>query len=222
MKLPVCTIEWVGDAYGHLKLLNQTKLPTLLEYKICHRFQEVKEAIVNMVVRGAPAIGIAAAFGVVLGARQILEGEHITLPYVLQELQNSRPTAVNLFWALQQQEKLYRQNQHLPTNKLLPLLLNKALQILQEDLQCCQKIGYHGAKLLPHRANVLTHCNAGALATANYGTALGVIYSALQEGKDISVFVDETRPLWQGARLSTWELQQNGVKTTLICDNMAA
>jgi methylthioribose-1-phosphate isomerase len=226
MTAPV-TITWVGDADGFVRLLDQTLLPTRLEYRDCRTVEEVWEAIRSLRVRGAPAIGIAAAMGVVLGVQTVTDAEPEKFAPRLQEvteyLRTSRPTAVNLFWAL---DRMARHVQpflgKLPPSRLSRLLLEEAILIAEEDREMCRAIGRAGAALIGEGAGVLTHCNAGGLATADYGTALAVMFTAAEQGKAFHVFADETRPLLQGARLTAWELQQRGIDVTLICDNMAA
>lgn len=201
------TLEWIGDERGHLRLIDQTQLPTHLVYRDCRSVEDVWEAIRTLRVRGAPAIGIAAAYGVVLG----LQSRPDVLAEVCDYLATSRPTAVNLFWALDRMRRCD------PAQ-----LLSEARAIEEEDRRMCRAIGQHGASLLADGSGVLTHCNAGGLATADYGTALAVIFTAHEQGKRLQVFADETRPLLQGARLTAWELLQRGVEVTLLCDSMAA
>jgi methylthioribose-1-phosphate isomerase len=219
------TIQWVGDANGFVRLIDQTLLPTNLSYRDCRSVEEVWEAIRTLRVRGAPAIGVAAAMGVVLGMQTCCD--RATWPDRLREvtgyLRSSRPTAVNLFWAL---ERMERHSDALDWD-LMPdqrreRLLAEALAIEEEDRRTCRAIGQHGAGLIEDGMGVLTHCNAGGLATADYGTALAVFFAAAEQGKRFSVYADETRPLLQGARLTAWELRQHGLDVTLICDSMAA
>jgi methylthioribose-1-phosphate isomerase len=217
------TLEWVGD---HLRILDQTKLPAETKYLDCKTLEDVSSAIKELKIRGAPAIGIAAAFGVVIGvrgekfaSREKFEGR---LKHVTSTLAGTRPTAVNLFWALERMTKIAGQNKEKDPEQVVEILLQEALSIHQEDQQMCEKIGEFGTGLLKDGDTVLTHCNAGALATGGIGTALGIIYTAVWQGKRITVFADETRPVLQGARLTVWELQQQGIDVTLICDNMAA
>lgn len=217
------TLEWKEN---RLILLDQTKLPEKTDYIDCQNLTEVASAIKELKVRGAPAIGIAAAYGVVLGMRDIRHNKreefqkHLTL--VIETLKNTRPTAVNLFWALKRMERAAKRSFEKFPERTSRTLLDQALRIHQEDKDMCQKIGEYGAELLKDNFTVLTHCNAGALATGGIGTALGIIYTAWAQGKRIKVFVDETRPVLQGARLTTWELKQQGIPHTLICDNTAA
>lgn len=220
------TVSWIGDAAGgHLRLIDQTKLPTERVDLDCRDVEEVWGAIKRLSVRGAPAIGVAAAYGVVIGARARGIDDPRAVQTALREasahLRTSRPTAVNLFWALDRMEAVAESPAE-SASALLDRLLREARAIDAEDRSMCRAIGRHGAELLESGDGVLTHCNAGGLATADYGTALAVIFTAHEQGKAIRVFADETRPLLQGARLTTWELQNRGVPVTLICDNMAA
>jgi methylthioribose-1-phosphate isomerase len=221
------TLEWVGDSDGHVRLIDQTLLPTRLEHRDCRTVEEVWEAIRSLRVRGAPAIGIAAAMGVVLGMQRFQDSGRGAYRQRLREvtayLRSSRPTAVNLFWALDRMERRVEQiaEQQTPS-QLTRALLQEALSIEEEDRQMCRAIGRWGASLVDDGRGVLTHCNAGGLATADYGTALAVLFTAAEQGRRFHVFADETRPLLQGARLTAWELQQRGIPVTLICDNMAA
>ncbi len=227
MKDKTRTIAWVGDVEGYVRLLDQTLLPTRVEYRECRSVEEVWEAIRALRVRGAPAIGIAAAMGVVVGMQKLQDGRPGAFGQRLQEVANylrtSRPTAVNLFWALERMQAHVRPHlDKLPTSQLHEMLLQEALRIEAEDRATCRAIGAAGADLIGAGQGVLTHCNAGGLATADYGTALAVMFAAAEQGKKFQVFADETRPLLQGARLTTWELLQRGIDVTLICDNMAA
>jgi len=210
---------------GVLRLLDQRRLPneeTWLDYR---DYRGVAEAIRSMVVRGAPAIGIAAAFGAWFGARDIqaesFEDFCTEFAQVCAVLAATRPTAVNLCWALERMQSLVRANREQPTVNLKIALEYEALAIAEDDLRLNRAMGRHGESLLADGARILTHCNAGALATGGYGTALGVIRAAVATGKKLSVYADETRPWLQGARLTAWELQRDGIPVTLICDNMA-
>ena len=210
---------------GKLLLLDQRILPveeTWLEYT---DYREVAEAIRSMVVRGAPAIGVTAAFGAAFGAREIeasdFDGFFAAFEPVCAHLAATRPTAVNLFWALERMKGCARAHRTLPLAELKARLLAEAQTMAQEDEAINRAMGGHGAALIPDGARVLTHCNAGALATAGYGTALGVIRAAVEAGKKVAVLADETRPWLQGARLTAWELQRDNIPVTLICDNMA-
>jgi methylthioribose-1-phosphate isomerase len=219
-------VGWVGDALrGYLRLIDQTRLPTEFIEIDCHDVPTVWEAIKLLRVRGAPAIGVAAAYGAVIGARSLGHDDPAVVRRALAEatayLRTSRPTAVNLFWALDRMDVAGSAKLD-DASKLLSRLLDEAHAIAEEDRAMCRAIGKHGAELVAHGEGILTHCNAGGLATADYGTALAVIFSAQEQGKHVRVFADETRPLLQGARLTTWELKQRGVPVTLICDNMAA
>lgn len=216
------TIEWKNDK---VIMIDQTRLPAEEVYNEYDDFQGVAEAIRNMVIRGAPAIGVAAAMGVALGARDIIADTHDSffrqLDNVCEVLARTRPTAVNLFWGIERMKRTAAANRDKDINSLRVLLKAEAISIEQEDLQICKAIGSNGAALIREGATVLTHCNAGGLATAGYGTALGVIRAAHAAGKKISVFADETRPWLQGARLTAWELLKDHIPVTLISDNMA-
>ncbi|MBL8828909.1 MAG: S-methyl-5-thioribose-1-phosphate isomerase, partial [Planctomycetaceae bacterium] len=221
------TLEWIGPEQGYLRLLDQTRLPSELVFLDCRDVETVFTAIRALSVRGAPAIGIAAAYGACLGvqreAQQSPDRFFAKLDEVLTYLAESRPTAVNLFWALDRMRRVAEsQRSGRSSQEVLQILLAEARAIHDEDRRMCRAIGTHGARLLPQRGGVLTHCNAGGLATAELGTALAAIYVAHEQGKQLQVFADETRPLLQGARLTAWELQQAGVDVTVICDNMAA
>jgi len=197
-------IKWRGDA---LDLLDQRLLPREMTYVACRDAHDVAAAIRDMVVRGAPAIGVSAAFGLALAA---MRGDDVRA--AAEELRATRPTAVNLMWALDRMLGVHARGGNLTA---------EACAIFDEDVESCRRIGRFGAELLGDSATVLTHCNAGALATAGYGTALGVIRAAIEGGKRVAVFADETRPYLQGARLTAWELQQEGIDVTLITDSMA-
>jgi methylthioribose-1-phosphate isomerase len=207
------TIEWTPAG---VVMIDQTRLPREQVFVTCNTYEEVARAIKDMIIRGAPAIGVAAAMGVALGVRQGADFET-----VCRELAATRPTAVNLFWAIDRMKRLYASLSGMPREQVTEKMIAEAQQIRLEDIAICQAIGANGAPLVPDNKTVLTHCNAGALATAGYGTALGVIRAAVSAGKKIDVFADETRPFLQGARLTAWELQQDGIATTLITDNMA-
>jgi len=221
--MPVSTIEWKD---GKVRMIDQTKLPTELVYLEYDDVKEVWAAIKRLSVRGAPAIGIAGALGVVAGVQNSdakdFEAFYAEVEKAADYLATSRPTAVNLFWALDRMKRTALENRTDDVARLKQVLLEEALAIVEEDREACRRMGKNGAALLKDGDTILTHCNAGALATADYGTALAVIYAAVEEGKSISVYADETRPLLQGARLTAWELQQAGIDVTLICDNTAA
>ena len=220
------------DAFcrGRLKLIDQTLLPARLKYIECRCQKDVWDAIKKLCVRGAPAIGIAAAYGVCVGLQPLFAGGKIPpkrlfyrqLEKVTAYLASSRPTAVNLFWALDRMKECAASLKEEKTADVAAALLDEARAIHEEDRVLCRRIGAHGQKLLKKNSSVLTHCNAGGLATADYGTALGVFYAAQEAGKNIRVYADETRPLLQGARLTAWELREHGIDVTLICDSMAA
>jgi methylthioribose-1-phosphate isomerase len=222
------TLQWLGGIDGHLLLLDQTKLPGSIEFLECTSVDEVWIAIQELSVRGAPAIGIAAAYGVCLGAQAAIDADladmQRRIAQVCDYLATSRPTAVNLFWALARMRKVSEQVSASPTD-LAQSLLGEAHAIHFEDAEMCTAIGKHGADLLaelPQGAGILTHCNAGALATGGDGTALSVIFELARRGKAPRVWVDETRPLLQGSRLTAFELMQREIECTVICDNMAA
>jgi methylthioribose-1-phosphate isomerase len=218
----VQTLRWVRD---HLELIDQRVLPTRFQYVACHSAEAVAEAIKTMVVRGAPAIGCAAAYGIALEARRLVSespGDFVVgMGRAFNVLRQSRPTAVNLFWALDRMRALLNALENLSQPDIATRLLEEAHTVLAEDVAANRAMGELGSELLADGARVLTHCNAGALATAGHGTALGVIRSAVEAGKRIAVLADETRPFLQGARLTVWELQQDEIPVTLITDNMA-
>lgn len=222
---PRPAVCWIGDTDGHLQLIDQTLLPVECREIRCATVEDVWEAIRSLRVRGAPAIGVAAAYGVVLGLQSVAAADRDTfnrrLNEVVDYLAGSRPTAVNLFWALERMQRLAEDAANLPSRAMLTRLLDEARAIEAEDREMCAAIGRHGAALLQDHQGVLTHCNAGGLATAGDGTALAVIFAAVAQGKHLHVYADETRPLLQGARLTTWELMRRGVPVTLICDSMA-
>jgi methylthioribose-1-phosphate isomerase len=205
-------------------MIDQRLLPEREEYLRCRDHHEVARAIKDMAIRGAPAIGVAAAMGLALGVRLSgAEGDALRAEFdgMCAELAATRPTAVNLFWAIERMKRRFATAASNGQADLRPTLVEEARAIEREDLQACEQMGEHGAALLPKDVRLLTHCNAGALATAGYGTALGVIRSAARAGKVKTVFADETRPYLQGARLTAWELLREGIPTTLIADNMA-
>jgi len=210
---------------GCLKLIDQTKLPLEKIYIECKDHHSVADAIREMRVRGAPAIGAAAAYGMVLGARNLdardKEEWFKGLEEIAEILKQTRPTAVNLFWAIERMLGTARSKKHLGIREIQDILEFEAEKIAREDVENNYAIGRYGNQLVPQKANILTHCNAGALATVDYGTALGVIRAAHSAGKDVHVYVDETRPFLQGARLTAFELMEEGIPSTLITDNMA-
>jgi len=214
------TLRWHGDTAGHLVLIDQTRLPGEVVELECYTVEDVWQAIQRLAVRGAPAIGCAAAYGVCL-----CDSSFDAVQKACDYLATSRPTAVNLFWALDRMRETAKRASASPPEVLAEQLLQEARAIHVEDREMCAAIGRHGADLLtalPVGSNLLTHCNAGALATGGDGTALSVIFELARRGRRPHVWIDETRPLLQGARLTAWELQQQGVDCTLICDSMAA
>jgi len=213
------TIRWSDSG---VVMIDQRRLPREEIYVTCRDYREVAEAIRTMVIRGAPAIGVAAAMGVALGVLHADSRDvDSEVGRICETLAATRPTAVNLFWALERMKRAYESVRSQPIDEIRRRLVAEAEQVRLEDIAINQAIGRHGAELVPDGKTVLTHCNAGALATAGYGTALGVIRAAVAAGKRIDVFADETRPFLQGARLTAWELQRDGIPTTLITDNMA-
>jgi len=216
------TMRWEN---GEFYLLDQTKLPGQSEYICCRDYITVAEAIKRLSVRGAPAIGAAAAYGLVLGAMG-LKGEEeqnflAGVEEIARHLSATRPTAVNLNWALERMLDRVKSEDSMTPEEIIGIMIREADSIHREDLEGNRKMGLFGLDLIPQGARILTHCNAGALATAGYGTALGVIRAAHEAGKKVSVYADETRPLLQGARLTAWEMLQEGIPVTLITDNMA-
>jgi methylthioribose-1-phosphate isomerase len=213
------TIEWTPAG---VVMIDQTRLPLHEEYVTCRNYEEVATAIRDMIIRGAPAIGVAAAMGVAIGVQHASEDSlDSQVETICDTLAKTRPTAVNLFWAIDRMKRLYATLRGQPIEEIRRRLISEAQIVREEDIAINRAIGRHGAHLVPDGKTVLTHCNAGALATAGYGTALGVIRAAIEGGKKIDVFADETRPFLQGARLTVWELQQDRIPTTLITDNMA-
>ena len=222
MTSPPRTLEWCGDAQtGFLRLIDQTRLPVEEVFLECRTSQDVWEAIKRLSVRGAPAIGVSAAYGIVIGLQPFEHQLPTEIDRIVEYLASSRPTAVNLFWALDRMKQTAREHANLSQAELLVRLLKEAQAIESEDREMCAAIGRHGATLLTDGDGVLTHCNAGGLATAGEGTALSVLFAAADSGKTLHVFADETRPLLQGARLTSWELQRRGIPVTVICDSMA-
>lgn len=216
------TVSWHD---GAVRLIDQTKLPSEVTYIDCRDVGAVAEAITSLRVRGAPAIGITAAYGVALAARKIsarsFEDFYLALLQACERLAATRPTAVNLFWAIERMKRAVAALRDEPLPAICEALLAEADLILKEDVEMNRKIGAFGAALIPSGAGVLTHCNAGALATGGYGTALGVIRSAWEKHQNLKIFADETRPVLQGARLTAWELDQDNIPVTLITDNMS-
>ncbi|MGH9430098.1 MAG: S-methyl-5-thioribose-1-phosphate isomerase [Terriglobia bacterium] len=222
------TIEWTGDG---VRMIDQTRLPADETYRLCRDYQAVAEAIRSMVIRGAPAIGVAAAMGIALGMQQSqaksVEALQSAFETIADTISRTRPTAVNLFWAVRRMRTVFENvlkgggSEAEVITKAKALLVEEAQKVLSEDIAVNEAMGRHGAALLNDSATVLTHCNAGALATGGYGTALGVIRAAVAAGKKIDVFADETRPFLQGARLTAWELAKDGIPVTLITDSMA-
>ena len=218
----VPTVEWKD---GAVRLLDQSRLPESVEFLDCLDHQAVAQAIRELKVRGAPAIGVTAAMGVALGAQLVSavswnEFEAAVLA-ICDQLAATRPTAVNLFWAIERMKRKLVESRNQPIASIKAALVTESQAILDEDIALCKAMGRHGAGLIKDGQTVLTHCNAGALATAGYGTALGVIRAAWEQGKQIRVIADETRPVLQGARLTAWELMQDKIPVTLITDNMA-
>ncbi len=216
------TLEWTATG---VRLIDQTKLPTEEIYVNCADYEAVADAIRTMIVRGAPAIGVAAAMGIALGARDAKAGTASGLraefEHVCGVLTGTRPTAVNLFWAARRMQARFDELSSGSVSDIKAGLIAEAQRMYDEDIAANEAMGRHGAPLMPNSGGVLTHCNAGALATCGYGTALGVLRAAIAAGKKINVYADETRPFLQGSRLTAWELMKDGIPTTLISDNMA-
>jgi len=216
------TLEWTDSG---VRFIDQTRLPTEEVYVVCTTHEQVAEVIRNMVVRGAPAIGVAAAMGIALGvknskAASIGELER-DLDQICEVISKTRPTAVNLFWAVRRMRQKFESLRTHPLAQVKQGLIEESKRMHAEDIAANQAMGRHGAALMPASGGVLTHCNAGALATCGYGTALGVVRAAFEQGKKIHVYADETRPFLQGSRLTAWELMKDGIPTTVISDNMA-
>ena len=222
IELMLKTLEWTDSG---VRFIDQTRLPTEEIYVTCRDYREVAAAIRDMIVRGAPAIGVAAAMGIALGVRDSKAADYSELRPEFDEICNAlaatRPTAVNLFWAIQRMRERAEQLSSMPIEQIKLSLVEEAQQMYLADIAACQTMGRYGAVLMPSSGGVLTHCNAGALATCGYGSALGVIRAAVEAGKKIHVFADETRPFLQGSRLTAWELMKDGIPTTVIADNMA-
>jgi len=224
------TLKWIGGVDGFLEIIDQRKLPVRLVKLQCRDVEQLCEAIKTLAVRGAPAIGVCAAYGLVLGLQKSTAGDDLntgltSLEKSCEYLASSRPTAVNLFWALDRVMKKAKQfaaeKPSANLQALRQMVLAEAQAINTEDIEMCQAIGRNGQKFIIEGAGILTHCNAGALATAGQGTALSLMFEAHKRGRKFKVYADETRPLLQGARLTAWELKQAGIDVTLICDNMA-
>jgi methylthioribose-1-phosphate isomerase len=219
------TLTWTPEG---IRFIDQTRLPLEESYVLATTYEQVAEVIVTMVVRGAPAIGVSAAYGIALGAKQTKAktAEEFAPEFerICTRLAGTRPTAVNLFWAIDRMKGLFAnlRDSGATLRQVRDRILAEANAMYEEDIAACKTMGAFGAALLPEVGGVLTHCNAGALATCGYGTALGVIRSAVEQGKRIHVYADETRPFLQGARLTAWELMADGIPTTVICDNVAA
>ncbi len=216
------TLEWTDSG---VRFIDQTKLPMEELYVTCKTYTEVADVIRNMVVRGAPAIGVAAAMGIAIGAKnskaETVGAFKQDFDQICDVIGKTRPTAVNLFWAIKRMQDKFELLRIRPLPQMKQALIEEAQRMHAEDIAANQAMGKHGATLMPASGGVLTHCNAGALATCGYGTALGVIRAAVEQGKKIHVFADETRPFLQGSRLTAWELMKDGIPTTVISDNMA-
>src|SRR5262252_368959 len=216
------TLEWTDKG---VRFIDQTKLPTEEVYVVCTTYQQVADVIRNMVVRGAPAIGVAAGMGIALGVKnsKAENGAELKKDFdrICKAIGETRPTAVNLFWAIRRMQDKFESLRVRPVPQIKTALVEEAQRMHAEDIAANQAMGRHGATLMPSSGGVLTHCNAGALATAEIGRALGVIRAAVEQGKKIHVYADETRPFLQGSRLTAWELMKDGIPTTVISDNMA-
>lgn len=216
------TIDWTGEA---VVMLDQTRLPVEVLYRTCRSAEEVAEAIRGMVIRGAPAIGVAAALGIALGMKDLAAAPIQDVTGRMEELSalfaSTRPTAVNLFWAIERMERTFAARKDEGARAVAEALVAEAVKIRDEDIEINRRIGRNGEPLVPEKARILTHCNAGALATAGYGTALGVVRAAVEKGKRVEVLADETRPFLQGSRLTAWELSQDGIPVTIITDSAA-
>jgi len=221
--MPVETITWSN---GKVKFIDQTLLPHKFKVVLTDDVKRLWRAIKKLEIRGAPAIGIAGALGIVIGTKDSVaerfDAFFKELKITADYLGSSRPTAVNLFWAIERMKEAAYRNRAKKVKEIKRILLKEAISIINEDKSSCRRMAAFGAGFVKKNSNILTHCNAGGLATADYGTALGVLFEARRQGKHFKVYVDETRPLLQGARLTTWELMREGIDTTLICDNMAA
>jgi len=216
------TIEWRGD---HVRMIDQRKIPTKVEWYVCRGYRDVIKAIQTMVIRGAPAIGVAAAMGLALGADGIRTNAYPSFVRqfrkMAEQMAEARPTAVNLRWAVDRIERLVESMAGAPVDRIKTAIRRESEAMLAEDIEINRRIGEHGQTLVPHKATILTHCNAGSLATGGYGTALGVIRAARDAGKEVQVIADETRPWLQGLRLTAFELMQDRIPVTVIADNAA-
>jgi methylthioribose-1-phosphate isomerase len=216
------TITWTAEG---VRMIDQRLLPREEKYLVCKTWEEVAEAIRNLTIRGAPAIGVAAAMGVALGVVTSKAADAVALEpefeIICQQLAGTRPTAVNLFWAIARMRALFASLRGRPLAEIRNAMVAEAQNVLDQDIAICRAIGKHGAAVVPATGSLMTHCNAGALATGGYGTALGVIRAAIEGGRAMHVYSCETRPVLQGARLTVWELHQDGIPVTLITDNMA-
>jgi len=216
------TVEWTDSG---VRFIDQTKLPVEETYVTCKTYEQVADVIRNMVVRGAPAIGVTAAMGIALGVKNSMAetagGLKQEFDHICRVIGETRPTAVNLFWAIRRMREKFELLRVRPVPQIKQALIEEAQRMHAEDIAANQAMGRHGATLMPASGGVLTHCNAGALATCGYGTALGVIRAAVEQGKNLHVYADETRPFLQGSRLTAWELMKDGIATTVISDNMA-
>ena len=226
----VQALKWVDGVDGFLEIVDQRRLPTEFVKLQCRTIEQLYEAIKTLAVRGAPAIGVSAAYGLVLGMQKLCAGDDLEhglkiLAESTEYLASSRPTAINLFWALKRvrrrAEEFVGSQQGATLQELWEAVLAEANAIYQEDVDMCRRIGQNGERFIREGSGILTHCNAGALATAGQGTALSVMFEAHKKGKKFKVYADETRPLLQGARLTAWELKQAGIDVVVICDNMA-
>ena len=216
--MAVRTIQWKNN---HVVMLDQRLLPNKEIYRVYRDYEGVAQAIRDMVVRGAPAIGVAAAMGVALGALWV-KGKNFDreIERIFRTMEKTRPTAVNLFWALARMRRIYIEKRSQGIEAVKQLLKNEAVKIFQEDIAANKQLGKFGAKLLGNSSHILTHCNAGALATAGYGTALGVVRAMKEAGRNVDVLANETRPFLQGARLTAWELKKDKIPVTLLADSM--
>ncbi|HKA34047.1 MAG TPA: S-methyl-5-thioribose-1-phosphate isomerase [Candidatus Binatia bacterium] len=218
--MAVRTIRW--DNHNRVVMLDQRLLPTKEVYRVYRDYEGVAQAIRDMVVRGAPAIGVAAAMGVALGAVSVKDKNFDReVERIFRTMAKTRPTAVNLFWALERMRRVYAEKRSQGIEAVKQMLRNEALKIYQEDIAANRQLGKHGARLLGASSHIMTHCNAGALATAGYGTALGIIRAMKESGKNVEVLANETRPFLQGARLTAWELKKDKIPVTIVTDGMA-